>query len=128
ADNISFVGSQEWGHYESMLQAANVLIVNQRETVGDMAFPSKLTSYFAAGRPVIAAVAAHSDTAREIEAARGGVVVPANDPAALAAAILDLKHARRPEQLGEAGKRYATGELTPARILAGYEQFLDGVA
>jgi colanic acid biosynthesis glycosyl transferase WcaI len=129
ADNVLFVGSQEWGHYESMLQAADVLIVNQKETVGDMAFPSKLTSYFAAGRPVIAAVAAYSDTAREIEAARGGVVVPPNDPAALAAEIFNLKHARRrSEQLGEASKRYATKELTPSRILAGYEQFLDGVA
>lgn len=129
ADNVLFVGSQEWGHYESMLQAADVLIVNQRGTVRDMAFPSKLTSYFAAGRPVIAAVAPQSDTAREIDAARGGVVVPADDPAALAAEICNLKHARRrSEQLGKAGKRYAIGELTPARILVGYEQFLEGIA
>lgn len=129
ADNVSFVGSQEWGHYESMLQAADVLIVNQKEAVGDMAFPSKLTSYFAAGRPVVAAVASHSDTAREVEAACAGVVVAPNDPAALAAAICNLKHARRrSEQLGDAGKRYATGELTPPRILVGYEHFLDGVS
>jgi colanic acid biosynthesis glycosyl transferase WcaI len=112
-----------------MLQAADVLIVNQRGTVADMAFPSKLTSYFPAGRPVIAAVAAQSDTAREIESAGGGVVVPADDPAALAAEILNLKHARwRSDQLGEAGKRYASGELTPSRILAWYEEFLDAVA
>jgi glycosyltransferase involved in cell wall biosynthesis len=73
-----------------------------------------------------AALAAQSDIAREIEAARGGVVVPAEDPAALAAEIFNLKHAcRRSEQLDQAGKQYATGELTPSRILARYEQFLD---
>ena len=89
-----------------------MLIVNQRGTVADMAFPSKLTSYFPAGRPVIAAVAAQSDTAREVESAGGGVVVPADDPAALAAEILSLKHARwRSDELGEAGKRYAASNL-----------------
>jgi putative colanic acid biosynthesis glycosyltransferase WcaI len=129
ADNILFVSPQKWGHYESMLQAADVLIVNQRGTVADMAFPSKLTSYFPAGRPIIAAVAAQSDTAREIESAGGGVVVPADDPAALAAEILNLKRARsRAEHLGKAGRLYAAGELTPSRILACYEDFLDAVA
>ena len=129
ADNVSFVSPQKWGHYESMLQAADVLIVNQRGAVADMAFPSKLTSYFPAGRPVIAAVAPHSDTAREIESAGAGVVVPADDPAALAAEILNLKYAPwRSDQLGEAGKRYAAGELTPSRILAWYEEFLEAVA
>lgn len=129
ADNVFFLDSQKWGHYESMLQAADVLIVNQRGTVGDMAFPSKLTSYFPAGRPIIAAVEARSDTAQEIEAAGAGVIVPPEDSAALAVEICNLKRDRqRSDELGKSGKRYATAELTPSRILTGYEELLAATA
>ena len=57
-------------------QAADVLLVNQRASVMDMSLPSKLTSYFASGQPVLAAVSADSETAYEIESACAGLVVP----------------------------------------------------
>src|SRR4029077_19009313 len=60
--NVSFLDLQPPGAYESMLEAADALIVNQRATVTDMALPSKLTAYFAAGRPVIGAVAHARET------------------------------------------------------------------
>ena len=59
--NVEFVDLQGPGRWEAVMQAADVLIVNQRESVTDMSLPSKLTSYFAAGRPVVAAA---SPTAR----------------------------------------------------------------
>ncbi len=55
-----------------MLEAADALIVNQRASVTDMALPSKLTAYFAAGRPVIGAVAPDSETAAELRRAQAG--------------------------------------------------------
>ena len=89
--NVSFLPSQPTGLYESMLLAADVLLVNQRTAVGEMSLASKLTSYFMAARPVIAAVAASSETARELERAGAGVLVPPEDPHALAESIVDLK-------------------------------------
>ncbi len=38
-----------------VLAAADVLLLTERSSVRDMSLPSKLTSYFAAGRPVVAA-------------------------------------------------------------------------
>ena len=64
------------------MQASDVLLVNQRASVADMSLPSKLTSYFPAARPVVAAVLPDSETAREIQAAQAGYVVSPEEPAA----------------------------------------------
>jgi glycosyltransferase involved in cell wall biosynthesis len=94
-----------------------------------MAFPSKLTSYFPAGRPILAAVARDSDAALEVQAANAGVVVEPDDPEALARALHDLRQdGGASAALGSAGHRYASVELTPARVLAGYEEYLDLLA
>jgi colanic acid biosynthesis glycosyl transferase WcaI len=78
--------------YRLALAAADVLIVNEKPGVASMAVPSKLTSYFAAGRPVVAATDPTGITAAEIEAAGAGVVVPAGDPGLLLRAILELRN------------------------------------
>ena len=57
--------------FPQALQAADILLVNERGGVTEMAVPSKLTSYFATGRPVIAATDPGSITAEEIERLRG---------------------------------------------------------
>src|SRR6202011_3542066 len=45
--NVSFMDAQPPGQYEALLEACDVLLVNQRPSVDQMALPSKLTSYFA---------------------------------------------------------------------------------
>jgi colanic acid biosynthesis glycosyl transferase WcaI len=123
--NLQLLGSQPWGEYEAMLEAADVLVVNQRASVSDMALPSKLTSYFAAGRPVVAAVAAGSETADEVERSGGGVVVEPEDPRALATAVLELRDAAAQRSaLGAQARRYAADRLTPETVLPEYETFL----
>ena len=52
--------------YPIALAAADVLLVNERPSVGDMSLPSKVTSYLAARRPVLAAVAPDGATAAEV--------------------------------------------------------------
>jgi colanic acid biosynthesis glycosyl transferase WcaI len=128
-DDAEFMDLQPPGRWEELMEASDVLLVNQRPSVADMSLPSKLTSYFAAGRAIVAAVSPASETAREIEAAGGGDVVPASDPSALRRAVLALKHdpARRAE-LGAGGRRYAEDVLSADRILADYEQFLYSLA
>jgi colanic acid biosynthesis glycosyl transferase WcaI len=72
-----------------VLAAADVLLVNERASVRDMALPSKLTAYFTSGRPVVAAVRPDGVTAREVGRA-GGVVVAPEDPAAVVEAVRRL--------------------------------------
>jgi hypothetical protein len=61
---VQFLPMQGPGRWEELMQASDVLLVNQRASVADMSLPSKLTSYFPAARPVVAAVAPDSETPR----------------------------------------------------------------
>jgi glycosyltransferase involved in cell wall biosynthesis len=126
-DNLTFLPVQAVGRYETLLRAADVLLVSQLPSVGAMALPSKLTSYFAAGRPILAAVSPASETASELRAARAGLVVdPA--PQAIAAGLRELIDRREDGvAMGKRGRRYAESVLAPERVLPEYEVFLRGL-
>ena len=99
--------------YPLALAAADVLLVNERPSVGDMSLPSKLTSYLAATRPVLAAVAPDGATAAEVVASDAGVVVPAGDPAALATALVELRaDPGRRLRMSQAAHGYARERLS----------------
>ncbi len=109
-----------------VLAAADVLLLSERPSVRDMSLPSKLTSYFATGRPVVAAVHPNGATAQEIARADGGVVTAAGDPEGLVRAIIDLR--RRPEEaerLADNGRRYAEAHLGQAAALRQADAILD---
>jgi glycosyltransferase involved in cell wall biosynthesis len=124
-DNVSFIEMQPPGDFEAMLEAADLLLVTQRASVGDMSLPSKLTAYFAAGQPVLAAVSPASETAREMEAADAGRVVEAENPALLAEAISDMRD--QPDQRrvwGENARVYSDRVLSAEAALRDYEDLL----
>jgi colanic acid biosynthesis glycosyl transferase WcaI len=128
-DNVDFIDMQGPGRWEEIMQASDVLLVNQRASVADMSLPSKLTSYFAAGRPVVAAASEGSETAREMEAARAGHVVPPENAAALRDAIAFIKgDSLRASEIGESAKRYAATHLSPERALSDYEAWVSAIA
>lgn len=93
--------------FAAILLSANVLLVNELPGVAEMAVPSKLTSYFASGRPILAATDSSGITAQEVRAAQAGVCVDAGDPSALLHGALDIaRHPELADQLGQNGKRY----------------------
>jgi colanic acid biosynthesis glycosyl transferase WcaI len=109
----------------AMLAAADVLLINQSAQVVDMVIPSKLVTYMAAGRAVVAAVEPSSEAARAIELAACGLVVRPEDPAALADAIARLKLNRDKAALfGQAGRRYAERNFDRELLLARFEDEL----
>jgi glycosyltransferase involved in cell wall biosynthesis len=124
-DNVCFLGLQAAGYYEAMLRAADVLLLNQRPSVVEMSLPGKLTSYFASGRPVVAAVAIESDAAREVEQAQAGIVLRPGDPAALANALLRLRDApQAAAEFGSKAQAYAAAHLSPPGVFSAYDEFL----
>jgi glycosyltransferase involved in cell wall biosynthesis len=126
--NVQFIELQGPGNWEATMQAADVLLVNQRASVTDMSLPSKLTSYFAAGRPVVAAASPDSETANEVESAGAGLVVPPSDPAAFRDAILALKDDQALfDRLAARGAEYARSTLSREAALAEYEAFLSAI-
>lgn len=91
--------------YGALLRAADILLVNERPGLTEMCVPSKLTSYFTAGRPVLAAVEARSPSAEEVAAAGAGVRVAPGDPEALVAGALALHR----ETLATGGRSHDGG-------------------
>lgn len=86
----------------SQLSAADILIITQRALVTDIVFPGKLLYYMAAGTAILAGVNRESETSRFIRKHQVGVVVPPEDPSALAAAITWMRE--HPEQTCEFGR------------------------
>lgn len=100
--------------YIDVLSASDVLLLNELPGVSTMSIPSKLTSYFFAGKPVVAATSLNGTSSQEIRAAAAGIVVPAGDPIALLNAVDLLRTS--PDlavEFGKSGKKYAKENLTP---------------
>jgi glycosyltransferase involved in cell wall biosynthesis len=125
-ERLRFLPFQPEEELPNILQAADVLLVSERSSVIDMSLPSKLTSYFAAGRPIVAAVPAAGATAREVLRAGAGVVVPVGDADELIGAVAHLRADNaRSEALGQAGRAYATATLGSAMALGRVDELLD---
>lgn len=126
---VSFIDSLPDEEFQVALTAADILLVNELPGVKDMSVPSKLTSYFNAGVPVLAATDPDSVTAGEIELARGGVRVSAGDPVALVKAaelLADDKMLAR--ELGANGLRFRQITLSEDTAIAKYNEFIHSFA
>jgi glycosyltransferase involved in cell wall biosynthesis len=82
-DRLAFIPPLPDEEFRPVLAAADILLVNERPGLDDMCVPSKLTTYFSTGLPVLAATDATSVTAEEIAFSGGGMRVDAGDPEAL---------------------------------------------
>ncbi len=99
--------------YPDVLRAADLLLVNELPAVGEMSLPSKLTSYFASGNAILAAVSPDGACAHEVGASEGAAVrIDPGDPALLAEEIrtLQLSPVVRAE-MGRAAASYAERAL-----------------
>lgn len=88
---LTFVDPLDDEKYALALRAADVLLVNEKPGVSAMAMPSKLTAYFDAQRPIVAATDCGGIAASEIRAADAGLIVSAGNPIALLGAVLTLR-------------------------------------
>lgn len=113
----------------STLRTADALLVHERSTVKDMSLPSKLTTYFAMGRPVIAVTRSEGTTAAEVRRAGAGLIVEPGDSAGLMAAINQLRS--DPELVGKLsrnGREYSHQHLDREVSLSAITQLvLDAV-
>lgn len=123
--NVKLLPLQPAELFHRLLGAADALVVNQCANVVDSVAPSKLLSYMAAGRPVVAAVNEHSVAARLVRESGGGVVVPAEDPPALALALEHLSN--DPDMrsaLGRAGREYVERTFDKGPLMVQWERLL----
>lgn len=122
-DNVTLLPLQPREKLPEMLAAADVGLVVQKHNVISFNMPSKIQVLLASGCAVVASVPANGTAAKAIEHSGGGIVVPPEDPDALATAILELYY--QPEKikvLGEKSRQYALEHYTLEQALDQYEE------
>ena len=97
-------------------RASALLVTLAAEDAFRMTVPSKVQAYLAAGRPLVAAL--DGEGARVVEEAGAGLCVPAQDAAALAAAIERLADMPAPvrDAMGRRGRAYYLEHFEPERL------------
>jgi colanic acid biosynthesis glycosyl transferase WcaI len=122
--NLKFVPLQT--DFPAILAAADILVLVQRGQVVDSVAPSKLLSYMAAGKPVVASVNGQSEAAHMVRQAGCGIVTPPEQPGALAHALTTLaRDAASCAAFGDAGRRYVTTHNERFRILERWSSLID---
>ena len=127
-ERIQFLDPLPDGQFETALAAADLLVLNERPEVAEMCVPSKLTSYFASGRPVVAATSERGAASREITASGAGLRVSPGDPSALLDAALAMgMDVEAAAVMGRRGTTYAQATLSEDAARASYVAWVDGL-
>jgi len=90
-----------------LMREASVLLVSlTNQLIFNLTIPNKIQAYLAVGKPIIASI--NGESARIINESKAGLSVPAEDPKALANAILKMYKMTNKErsQLGKNGRTY----------------------
>jgi glycosyltransferase involved in cell wall biosynthesis len=112
-----------------MESSAALLASLSSDVVGETTIPSKIQSYLAAGRPIVASL--NGEGARIVTTAGAGLACPAEKPDKLAEIILRLYETDEMErrQLGENGRNYYLGNfelsLLSRRLIEIFASLLD---
>jgi colanic acid biosynthesis glycosyl transferase WcaI len=115
--------------FPQALASADALLVNERPGVAEMSVPSKLTSYFDSGRPIIAATDPGGVTAAELAASNAGITVPSGRPEALVETVLRLREdPARAAELGSNGRRYRAEVLRESEAVDRFADTIAGLA
>jgi colanic acid biosynthesis glycosyl transferase WcaI len=124
--NLRFLPLLDEVDFRGLVAASGVCLVTQQKIVSEVAFPSKIVTYLAAARPIVASVNPESEVARMTLESGAGKVVRAEDAEALLAAILEMRH-NDLRELGRNGREYARRRWTAARVLGHLEHSLAAV-
>ncbi|WP_433783361.1 glycosyltransferase [Actinomycetospora sp. CA-101289] len=126
---LQFLDPLPDGVFETALRAADVLVLNERPEIAEMCVPSKLTSYFAAGRPVVAASSAASAGTAEVLVSGGGVPVTPGEPGALLDAVLaTVADETEALAMGLRGQLFARDALAERAARDAYVGWVEGLA
>ncbi|HUC61860.1 MAG TPA: glycosyltransferase family 4 protein [Alphaproteobacteria bacterium] len=88
--NLRVLPFQPYAHYPDVLGSADVLVAILEADAGIFSVPSKVLSYFCAGRPILASLPGANLAARLITREEAGIVAEPDDANAFAAAAARL--------------------------------------
>ena len=125
--NVRFLPFRPPQQVPHVMMAGDVHIVTVRRGLEGVVVPSKLYSILAAGRPVLAVAPRSSDVARIVLESGCGLVADPDNPAAVAAAISELR--ANPPRLTMMGQRAreAAGKYAKLNELRRFAEIMDQV-
>ena len=125
--NVRFLPLLNQADFRGLLAASGVCLVTQQKSVSEIVFPSKMVTYLAAGRPIVASVNFDCEVARITRESGAGKVVEAENPEALLAAIRELR-GEDLYRVGQNARGYASLRWASVHVLAHLERSLMAAA
>ena len=129
AGSVRLLGRHPMDKMPIYFALADALLVTLRkDPVFALTIPSKVQSYMACARPIVASL--DGEGARVIEAARCGVTAPAGDAGALAEAVLAMYRMPRAERerMGARARAYYLEHFERERLLDRLEGWMSELA
>lgn len=128
-DNVSFRPTQAEEDLSRVLATSDVSLVTLRAGMGQLSVPSKTFAYMASGRPIIASVPRDSEIRRLLEGTGTGWLIPPEDPAALAEAIVEARE-MGPElrRMGDRGRHLVELDFDRQHVIGRIRELLGEMA
>jgi glycosyltransferase involved in cell wall biosynthesis len=127
-DNVRLVPFLPRNEYFNLVNSTDISFVSLDERMMAPCLPGKTINLMAAGQPIVAMVPGRSETARVVEEAGCGRVVPPGDVKALRDAVLELAgHPELRAELGESGRRYLVDHMNLETAVQRYEMIFSGL-
>ena len=117
-ETVYLLGSRPMEKMPGYFSLADALLVSLRKApIFSLTIPSKIQSYLASGRPILASL--DGEGARIVREAGAGMVAPAQDADALAEAALELYRAssEEREEMGRRGREYFEEHFEREKLL-----------
>ncbi len=125
--NVRLMPLQPLERLGELLSMADVHLLPQNPNAADLVLPSKLSGMLASGRPVIATCREGTEIAAVVSSC--GVVVPPQDPAALAAAVCNLADGLDTRlELGRRARAYAEAHFERDAVLTSFFEPIENAA
>ena len=124
-DTVHLLGRHPVRSMAQFFASADVMLVTlKQDPVFALTIPSKVQSYLACGRPIVAAL--DGEGARVIEESGAGIAASAGDAGALAEGVLRLYRMPKAEReaMGAQGRRYFEQHFERNLLLARLEQWM----
>lgn len=120
--NLTLLPFQPMEAYRDVLGAADIALAMIDAEAGSFSVPSKILSYLAAGKPVVAAMPDDNDSAQIIAASESGIVVRPGDSGGFGQAVLALAmDADRRAACSTNARRYAESHFEIKDIACRFE-------
>jgi glycosyltransferase involved in cell wall biosynthesis len=124
--NLRVLPYQPYDEYSNVLASADVLFAMVSENSAALAVPSKVMSYFCAGRPIVLAAPFQNLAARQLQESGAGTVVPPFNNGQLSNAVLPfLDDVELSRETGARGRAYAERTFDISSITDRFEQLFD---